>query len=48
MSEGVDEFANLMLVRSGDLTREAVVTVTTTDGTATGNGIFLGSKSDGL
>ena len=32
----MDGVANLMLVRSGDLTRAVVVTVTTAAGTATG------------
>ena len=36
VTEGVDGVANLMLVRSGDLTRTVVVTVTTAAGTATG------------
>ena len=35
VTEG-DGFANLMLVRSGGLTRTVVVTVTTAAGTATG------------
>ena len=36
VTEGVDGVANLMLVRSGGLTRTVVVTVTTVAGTATG------------
>ena len=36
VTEGVDDFANLMLVRSGDLSRETVVTVTTAPGSAIG------------
>ena len=36
VTEGVDGVANLMLVRSGGLTRTVVVTVTTAAGTATG------------
>ena len=32
----MDDFANLMLVRSGDLSRETVVTVTTAPGSADG------------
>ena len=36
VTEGVDIVANLMLVRSGDLTRTVVITVTTVAGTATG------------
>ena len=34
VTEGVDGVANLMLVRSGGLTRTVVVTVTTAAGTA--------------
>ena len=34
--EGVDEYAELMLVRSGDLTRNTTVTVTTFDVSAKG------------
>ena len=37
VTERVDDFANLMLVRSGDLSRVTVVTVTTVSGSATGN-----------
>ena len=37
VTEGVDDVANLMLVRSGGLTRTVVVTVTTAAGTAMGN-----------
>ena len=36
VTEGVDDVANLMLIRSGGLTRTVVVTVTTVAGTATG------------
>ena len=36
VTEGVDDVANLMLVRSGGLTRTIVVTVITVAGTATG------------
>ena len=36
VTEGVDSVANLMLVRSGGLTRTVVVTVTTAAGTAMG------------
>ena len=36
VTEGVDGVANLMLVRSGDLTRTVVVTVTTAADTAMG------------
>ena len=36
VTEGDDEFAVLTLVRSGDLSRATVVTVTTADGSATG------------
>ena len=36
VTEGVDEFAELTLVRSGDLSRTTVVTVTTGPGNATG------------
>ena len=37
VTEGEDEFAELILVRSGgDLSRGTVVTVTTADGSATG------------
>ena len=36
VTEGVDDVANLMLVRSGDLSRTVVVTVTTAAGTAVG------------
>ena len=36
VTEGVDSDTNLLIRRSGDLTRTVVVTVTTTEGTATG------------
>ena len=37
VTEGEDEYAELILIRSGeDLSRETVVTVTTADGSATG------------
>ena len=36
MTEGDDGFAVLILVRSGDLRRATVVTVTTADDSATG------------
>ena len=36
VTEGVDNVANLMLVRSGDLTKTVVVSVTTAAGTAMG------------
>ena len=36
VTEGVGGVANLMLVRSGDLARTVVITVTTVAGTATG------------
>ena len=35
-TEGIDGTAELMLVRSGNLNREVVVSVTTTSGTAIG------------
>ena len=36
VTEGIDATAELMLVRSGNLNREVVVSVTTTSGTASG------------
>ena len=36
VTEGIDGTAELMLVRSGNLNREVVVSVTTTSGTAIG------------
>ena len=36
VTEGEYEFAELILIRSGDLSRETFVTVTTADGSATG------------
>ena len=36
VKEGVNNMTQLVLVRSGDLSRDTVVTVTTTPGTATG------------
>ena len=36
VTEGIDGTAELMLVRSGNLNREVVVSVTTTSGTAMG------------
>ena len=36
VTEGIDGIAELMLVRSGNLNREVVVSVTTTSGTAIG------------
>ena len=40
VTEGIDGTAELMLVRSGNLNREVVVSVTTTSGTASGRGIY--------
>ena len=36
VTEGLDNVANLMLIRSGDLTRTVVITVATAAGTAMG------------
>ena len=37
VTEGVDGFANLRLIRTGDISRETVVTVTTVLGSANGS-----------
>ena len=37
VTEGVDGFADLMLIRTGDTSRETVVTVTTVPGSANGS-----------